>query len=186
MDGNHDLRQASGLYSLTSLFDKYFFYACLLHKEAIQEGHDLATSAAVVGAECAVVGAVGDVVFQRPFHGRGVVGILSHIRKGVVPGEDRIDGDLAAGHLEGKGAVAVVGHGDLLAVFVLHGHAVHLVVAVGGDGDGHSIALLCTALGEADATVGILGNLDLYLVGGVLELPPPPPLLPPPVYVHCA
>ena len=49
---------------------------------------------------------------------------------------------------------------------VLHGHAGHLVVAVGGDGDGHSITLFCIALGEADAAVGILGNHALYLIGG--------------------
>ena len=57
-------------------------------------------------------------------------------------GEDRLHGDLAGGHLKGKGAVAVVGHGDLLAVFVLHGHAVHFVVAVGSDSNGHGLSLI--------------------------------------------
>ena len=131
-----------------------------------QEGDDLGPGAGGIGAEGGVRGAVGDVVFQRPFHGGGVVGIPGHIHKGVIPGEDRLHGDLAVGHLEGKGAVAVVGHGDLIAESVLHNHAARLVVAVRGDGDGHGVALLGAGLGDADAAVIILGNRALYLVGG--------------------
>ena len=55
----------------------------LLHKEAVQEGHHLRTSADFVGAEgVAVAGAKRDAVLNGPLDRFGVIGICTDIGKG--------------------------------------------------------------------------------------------------------
>ena len=67
----HEMRHAS-------------FQTCLFHKEAIQEGHDLATGASFVGTEGGVTGTAGDAVGHRPHNSFAVVVLRVHIGKGIL------------------------------------------------------------------------------------------------------
>ena len=126
----------------------------LLVTGAVQEGHDLAARAGLVGAEQSAADTAGDAVLLRPRDSRGVVSVSRHIGEGSVAAHGRAaggaiqEGDSLSARAGGIGAELAVagaagdavfnGPGDCLGVVSVSGNIGEVARALGSGRTGRT------------------------------------------------